>query len=72
MDNLIILVNWFEEYGSDTNNNGYNYGIYVMNVTVEQYKLDAIEHDSGYGDYEVLEALWYITEEERDDNFKRM
>jgi hypothetical protein len=65
MDNVKLKVHWFQERADDNDDNdGYHFGIYTFDCTEDEFDAEA-----GHGSYDVLDAEWFKTEEERDSNF---
>ena len=66
VNNIKLKVNWLQERADDNDDNGgKHFGIYLFDCTEEEY-----DEEAGYGSYDILEAFWYDTEKERDENFE--
>jgi len=62
MENIKAKVYWLNERPDERDDNeGKHFGIYTFNCSIEEY-----DPEAGLGSYDVLEAFWFETEEERD------
>ena len=65
MSNIQLQVNWLDERANENDdNNGYHHGIYIFDCDVKDY-----DPEAGYGSYDILDALWFNDECERDFQF---
>lgn len=65
MANLKVKVEWESERLDESDlNDGKTFGVYEMDCDVKDY-----DGESGVGVYDVLDARWYKTEKERDEDF---
>ncbi len=61
MSNIKLKVHWHSERADDNDENeGLHHGIYVFDCDEKDF-----DPEVGYGGYDVLEAFWYETENER-------
>ena len=68
MENIKTKVYWLSERSDDRDDNeGKHFGIYIFDCSMEEY-----DPKAGFGSYDVLEAFWYETEEERDLEYESM
>ena len=66
MSNVKCKVHWLSERADERDdNNGMHHGIYIFDCKEEDF-----DPELGMGAYNVLEALWYGSEKERDSQFK--
>lgn len=67
MAKLQLQVDWRSERVDERDDNdGLYFGIYTFDCEIEEF-----DPEAGYGSYSILEAEWYETEKERDENLSK-